>query len=117
MKIPLLADVNKSISTDYGVLKEDEGIAYRCALGSVFTHLFDRCQGLSILDCVTEVSTHLPDCIISCMSLWLFVNKFTRVHGVSSAFAPEFTCICVHSLTFAFAGFSYYTLVCNSQMP
>ncbi|XP_061079422.1 peroxiredoxin-like [Conger conger] len=29
MKIPLLADVQKSISRDYGVLKEDEGIAYR----------------------------------------------------------------------------------------
>ncbi|XP_072568174.1 peroxiredoxin-2 [Paramormyrops kingsleyae] len=29
MKIPLLADVKKSISRDYGVLKEDEGITYR----------------------------------------------------------------------------------------
>ncbi|KAJ3083892.1 peroxiredoxin 2 [Rhizoclosmatium globosum] len=29
MKIPLLADVTKEISTAYGVLKEDEGIAYR----------------------------------------------------------------------------------------
>ncbi|XP_064172401.1 peroxiredoxin-1-like [Anguilla rostrata] len=29
MKIPLLADLGKSISQDYGVLKEDEGIAYR----------------------------------------------------------------------------------------
>ncbi|XP_058864124.1 peroxiredoxin-1-like isoform X2 [Acipenser ruthenus] len=29
MKIPLLADLSQSISRDYGVLKEDEGIAYR----------------------------------------------------------------------------------------
>ncbi|KAJ3027825.1 UNVERIFIED_CONTAM: Peroxiredoxin-2 [Siphonaria sp. JEL0065] len=29
IKIPLLADVTKEISTAYGVLKEDEGIAYR----------------------------------------------------------------------------------------
>ncbi|KAJ3071481.1 Peroxiredoxin-2 [Podochytrium sp. JEL0797] len=29
MKIPLLADVTKSIAKSYGVLKEDEGIAYR----------------------------------------------------------------------------------------
>ncbi|KAJ3071479.1 Peroxiredoxin-2 [Podochytrium sp. JEL0797] len=29
MKIPLLADVTKEIATAYGVLKEDEGIAYR----------------------------------------------------------------------------------------
>uniref|UniRef100_A0A914E7J7 thioredoxin-dependent peroxiredoxin n=1 Tax=Acrobeloides nanus TaxID=290746 RepID=A0A914E7J7_9BILA len=29
MKIPLLADTNHKISRDYGVLKEDEGIAYR----------------------------------------------------------------------------------------
>uniref|UniRef100_A0A915EHA6 thioredoxin-dependent peroxiredoxin n=1 Tax=Ditylenchus dipsaci TaxID=166011 RepID=A0A915EHA6_9BILA len=29
MKIPVLADTNHKISRDYGVLKEDEGIAYR----------------------------------------------------------------------------------------
>ncbi|XP_023691997.1 peroxiredoxin-2-like [Brienomyrus brachyistius] len=29
MNIPLIADVTRSISHDYGVLKEDEGIAYR----------------------------------------------------------------------------------------
>ncbi|KAI1884011.1 hypothetical protein AGOR_G00221990 [Albula goreensis] len=29
MKIPLLADLTRSISSAYGVLKEDEGIAYR----------------------------------------------------------------------------------------
>ncbi|XP_067877266.1 peroxiredoxin-1 [Heterodontus francisci] len=29
MKIPLVADLTQSISKDYGVLKEDEGIAYR----------------------------------------------------------------------------------------
>lgn len=29
MKIPLLADLTKSISQDYGVLKEDDGIAFR----------------------------------------------------------------------------------------
>lgn len=29
MKIPLVADVTKKISKDYGVLKEDDGIAYR----------------------------------------------------------------------------------------
>ena len=29
MKIPVLADRNQKISRDYGVLKEDEGIAYR----------------------------------------------------------------------------------------
>jgi alkyl hydroperoxide reductase subunit AhpC len=29
MKIPLLADTNHQISRDYGVLKEDQGIAYR----------------------------------------------------------------------------------------
>ncbi|KAF7223160.1 peroxiredoxin-1 [Nothobranchius furzeri] len=29
MKIPLVSDIRRTISTDYGVLKEDEGIAYR----------------------------------------------------------------------------------------
>uniref|UniRef100_A0A674NNL5 Peroxiredoxin-2 n=1 Tax=Takifugu rubripes TaxID=31033 RepID=A0A674NNL5_TAKRU len=29
MKIPLVADLTKEISKDYGVLKEDDGIAYR----------------------------------------------------------------------------------------
>ncbi|KAK0412396.1 hypothetical protein QR680_006188 [Steinernema hermaphroditum] len=29
MNIPILADTNHAISSDYGVLKEDEGIAYR----------------------------------------------------------------------------------------
>jgi alkyl hydroperoxide reductase subunit AhpC len=29
MKIPVLADTNHQLSRDYGVLKEDEGIAYR----------------------------------------------------------------------------------------
>lgn len=29
MKIPLVADLTKKISVDYGVLKEDDGIAYR----------------------------------------------------------------------------------------
>lgn len=29
MKIPLVADLTKTISKDYGVLKEDDGIAYR----------------------------------------------------------------------------------------
>ncbi|GLD61005.1 peroxiredoxin-1-like protein [Lates japonicus] len=29
MNIPLVADLTKTISTDYGVLKEDDGIAYR----------------------------------------------------------------------------------------
>ncbi|TKC39415.1 peroxiredoxin-2 [Monodon monoceros] len=29
LNIPLLADVTRSLSRDYGVLKEDEGIAYR----------------------------------------------------------------------------------------
>ncbi|TNM85992.1 hypothetical protein fugu_008263 [Takifugu bimaculatus] len=29
MKIPLVADLTKKISKDYGVLKEDDGIAYR----------------------------------------------------------------------------------------
>ncbi|KAF9098114.1 Peroxiredoxin-1 [Mortierella sp. GBA35] len=29
MKIPILADFTKKIATDYGVLKEDEGVAYR----------------------------------------------------------------------------------------
>jgi len=29
MKIPILADTNHQISRDYGVLKEDQGIAYR----------------------------------------------------------------------------------------
>lgn len=29
MKIPIVSDVRRTISTDYGVLKEDEGIAYR----------------------------------------------------------------------------------------
>lgn len=32
MKVPLVADTKRSISQDYGVLKEDEGIAYRCDL-------------------------------------------------------------------------------------
>lgn len=29
MKIPLVADLTKAISRDYGVLKEDDGVAYR----------------------------------------------------------------------------------------
>ncbi|XP_034043521.1 peroxiredoxin-2 [Thalassophryne amazonica] len=29
MKIPLVADLTKSITRDYGVLKEDDGVAYR----------------------------------------------------------------------------------------
>lgn len=29
MNIPLVADLTQSISRDYGVLKEEEGIAYR----------------------------------------------------------------------------------------
>lgn len=29
MKIPMVSDTRRTISTDYGVLKEDEGIAYR----------------------------------------------------------------------------------------
>ena len=32
MKIPLVADTRRTISTDYGVLKDDEGIAYRYVL-------------------------------------------------------------------------------------
>lgn len=32
MNIPVLADTNHSISRAYGVLKEDEGIAYRSIL-------------------------------------------------------------------------------------
>ena len=32
MKIPMLADRNQKIARDYGVLKEDEGIAYRFKL-------------------------------------------------------------------------------------
>lgn len=34
MNIPLVADLTKTISTDYGVLKEDDGIAYRCGVSS-----------------------------------------------------------------------------------
>lgn len=29
MKIPLVSDLSKSISKEYGVLKEDEGISFR----------------------------------------------------------------------------------------
>jgi alkyl hydroperoxide reductase subunit AhpC len=29
MKIPILADANHKLSRDYGVLKEEDGIAYR----------------------------------------------------------------------------------------
>lgn len=29
MKIPLVSDTKRAIAKDYGVLKEDEGIAYR----------------------------------------------------------------------------------------
>jgi len=29
MKIPLVSDTNRAIAKEYGVLKEDEGIAYR----------------------------------------------------------------------------------------
>lgn len=29
MKIPLVSDTKRVIARDYGVLKEDEGIAYR----------------------------------------------------------------------------------------
>lgn len=32
MKIPLVSDTRRTISTDYGVLKEDEGISYRWEL-------------------------------------------------------------------------------------
>lgn len=32
MKIPMVSDTRRTISTDYGVLKEDEGIAYRWVL-------------------------------------------------------------------------------------
>lgn len=37
MKIPLVSDTRRTISTDYGVLKEDEGIAYRwvCVYGEI----------------------------------------------------------------------------------
>lgn len=30
IKIPLLSDLTRSMAMDYGVLKEDEGITYRC---------------------------------------------------------------------------------------
>lgn len=29
MKIPLISDTKRAIAKEYGVLKEDEGIAYR----------------------------------------------------------------------------------------
>lgn len=32
MNIPLVADLTQSISRDYGVLKEDQGIAYRSVI-------------------------------------------------------------------------------------
>ena len=33
MKIPVIADTNHQIARDYGVLKEDEGIAFRGMYG------------------------------------------------------------------------------------
>lgn len=36
MKIPLVSDTRRTISTDYGVLKEDEGIAYRWGFSSAW---------------------------------------------------------------------------------
>lgn len=35
MKVPLVADTKRTISQDYGVLKEDEGIAYRCVYDEI----------------------------------------------------------------------------------
>ncbi|VDO64663.1 unnamed protein product [Haemonchus placei] len=40
MKIPVLADTNHQISKDYGVLKDDEGIAYRGAAAYISRRLF-----------------------------------------------------------------------------
>lgn len=42
MKIPLVSDTRRTISTDYGVLKEDEGIAYRWDL-ILFTTFNEQC--------------------------------------------------------------------------
>ena len=49
MKIPLVADTRRTISTDYGVLKEDEGIAYRWEWQypvaiSYTIYLYDNCK-------------------------------------------------------------------------
>lgn len=50
MNIPLVADLTQSISRDYGVLKEDQGIAYRSviydtAVSSVYVKpLYTRCH-------------------------------------------------------------------------
>jgi len=44
LNIPLLADVTRSLSEDYGVLKKDEGIAYRYC-GALREHPILRIRG------------------------------------------------------------------------
>ncbi|XP_058381582.1 peroxiredoxin-2 isoform X2 [Diceros bicornis minor] len=49
LNIPLLADVTRSLSRDYGVLKEDEGIAYSGS-SQLLTMNADIFRGLFIID-------------------------------------------------------------------
>ncbi|XP_020795219.2 peroxiredoxin-1 isoform X2 [Boleophthalmus pectinirostris] len=44
MKIPLVSDTRRTISTDYGVLKEDEGIAYRFCTSAYITYIELLCH-------------------------------------------------------------------------
>lgn len=61
MNIPLVSDTRRIISTDYGVLKEDEGIAYRWVwflnglvltffVGDLWTDIYLNSRGLFIID-------------------------------------------------------------------
>ncbi|XP_058381581.1 peroxiredoxin-2 isoform X1 [Diceros bicornis minor] len=50
LNIPLLADVTRSLSRDYGVLKEDEGIAYSSGSSQLLTMNADIFRGLFIID-------------------------------------------------------------------
>lgn len=55
MHVPLVADSLRSISRDYGVLKEDEGIAYRYGwtilIEPIFFFIFLQLDLLLIIEC------------------------------------------------------------------
>lgn len=75
MNIPLVADLLHSISRDYGVLKEEEGIAYR------FEHL-NICAGLlSLPFCLQSTIPALVMCLIQFMftSEYAYYNNHTYV--------------------------------------
>ncbi|EYB97306.1 hypothetical protein Y032_0142g2349 [Ancylostoma ceylanicum] len=57
MKIPVLADTNHQIAKDYGVLKDDEGIAYRATAQFENDPFFERYVSfhVAIGKCMTRV--------------------------------------------------------------